>query len=591
MSNTFVNPVLTKSSELGIGLYEDSQPAQLHNHASPAEAEIVIRAVYRQVLGNAHIMESERLTIAESQLSNGDITVREFIRHIAKSELYRSLFFDKYSSPRLIELNFKHLLGRAPDNYEEIAQHSQILTQEGFEAEIDSYLDSAEYLENFGENTVPYYQGYKTQTGKNVAGFTHLFSLLRGSCSSDRSSFKGTKPRLQKALIDHHPSSIIPLSKVSGDWQRTDVNKLLSKTLKLPTYQPILSKSQSREQSISPHSRSTIWQNQYNAFQDYEPIELVSGSSETELDIVISAVYKQVLGNAHIMENERLTVPESQLKRGEISVREFVRWVAKSELYKSRFIDNCPRYRSHELNFKHLLGRAPDDYHETFAHSQVLDSQGYEADIDSYIDSDEYQEAFGENIVPYYRGYKTQTGKRLLGYTNMFKMLESVSTSDKAGASGNSPRLVKPLIYNNPDGNVPVTDISELLQAVLKPKTQTEPATSGFVPYMQSQSTQSQQEGGDEALEKEIADLEAQLAELRSFATIGAAGVSKWQSSYIDINDASASSGSFSSWGQTNNSPTKQERIASLKQEIAQARSLAALGETRLNKWRSRVFF
>jgi len=85
-------------------------------------------------------------------------------------------------------------------------------------------------------------------------------------------------------------------------------------------------------------------------------------------------------------------------------------------LYKSRFIDNCPRYRSHELNFKHLLGRAPDGYQETLTHSQTLDDQGYEADIDSYLDSDEYQNTFGENIVPYYRGYKTQTGVNQTDY-------------------------------------------------------------------------------------------------------------------------------------------------------------------------------
>ena len=585
MSNTFVNPFLTKSSELGIGLYEDSEPVQLYSHSSPAETEVVIRATYRQVLGNAHIMESDRLTIAESQFYNGDITVREFIRHLAKSELYRSLFFENYTSLKAIELNFKHLLGRAPHSYEEVVQHTQILTQEGYEAEIDSYLDSEEYLENFGENIVPYYQGYKTQAGKNVAGFTHLFHLLRGSCSSDRSSFRETKPQLQKALIGHYPSRIIPLSTVSANWQRTYVTKHLSQTPIVRTYQPVLTTTNSKSQVAPISSTSTIWQNQYRAFQDYHPLELIQGSSETEIEIVISAVYKQVLGNAHIMESERLTVPESQLKRGEISVREFVRWVAKSELYKSRFIDNCPRYRSHELNFKHLLGRAPDDYQETLYHSQVLDNQGYEADIDSYIDSDEYQAAFGENIVPYYRGYKTQTGKSLLGYTNMFKMLESVSTSDKAGYSGNASRLVKSIIYKNPGGNVPVTDINELLQKVLQPKTPIVPSIPEYVSYVQPQ-----QEDESEILDGEIADLEAQLAELQSFATIGASGFSKWQSNYIDINDTPASSGSFSSWSQSNNSQTKQERIASLKQQIAQAKSLASLGEIRLNKWRSKVF-
>jgi phycoerythrin-associated linker protein len=312
---------------------------------------------------------------------------------------------------------------------------------------------------------------------------------------------------------------------------------------------------------------------------DNHPVELFSNASPAEIELVIRAVYRQVLGNAHIMESERLTVAESQLKLGEIPVREFVRWIAKSELYKSRFIDNCPRYRSHELNFKHLLGRAPDGYAETLYHSQILDSQGYEADIDSYIDSEEYQAAFGDNIVPYYRGYQTQTGKKLLGYTNMFKMLESFSTSDKAGKSGNAPRLVSPLIRNNPGGNAPITDINELLKEVLKPKPQ---STTEFIPYI-SQPEESEEK---EKIEREIADLEAQLSELRSFASIGAAGVSKWQSYYSDLEETSHNS---SSW-KTNHSQTKQERIANLKQQIAQAKSLASLGEARLNKWRGRFF-
>ena len=74
----------------------------------------VIRAAYRQVLGNAHVMESQRLISAESQLRNGDISVAGFVRAIARSELYQTLFFENSSPYRFVELNFKHLLGRAP---------------------------------------------------------------------------------------------------------------------------------------------------------------------------------------------------------------------------------------------------------------------------------------------------------------------------------------------------------------------------------------------------------------------------------------------------------------------------------------------
>ncbi len=97
-----------------------------------------------------------------------------------------------------------------------------------------------------------------------------------------------------------------------------------------------------------------------------------------------------------------------------------------------------------------------------------------------------------------------------------------------------------------------------------------------------------------EQLEEEAAELTAQLAELQSLATIGSTGISRWRSNYIDItniNKAIPTYSSSSSWSQTDSSQIKRERIASLKRQITQARSLAALGEARLNKWRSRAFY
>jgi len=197
-------------------------------------------------------------------------------------------------------------------------------------------------------------------------------------------------------------------------------------------------------------------------FEDTEPVELCSGRSEEEAETVIRAVYRQVLGNAYVMDSERLTVEESQLKLGEISVREFVRQVGKSDLYRSRFFDSCPRYRATELNFKHILGRAPNSYEEMKAHSAILDEAGFEADIDSYLDSDEYQNVFGEDIVPFYRGYKTQTGKNMIGFTHMFQLLRGASSSDlKGNLSGNEPRLNKYVIQAIPTAVIPPSGVSD----------------------------------------------------------------------------------------------------------------------------------
>jgi phycoerythrin-associated linker protein len=177
-------------------------------------------------------------------------------------------------------------------------------------------------------------------------------------------------------------------------------------------------------------------------FDETAPIKWVPGLDADALEVMINAVYRQVLGNAYVMESERMLVPESQFKRGELSVREFVRAIAKSQAYRSRFVETSPHYRVTELNFRHLLGRAPSSFDEMKAHSAVLDAHGYDADIDSYLDSDEYQNTFGENIVPYLRGWKTESYTHMVSFTHFFQLVRGASTSSfKADLSGGKPKL------------------------------------------------------------------------------------------------------------------------------------------------------
>jgi phycocyanin-associated rod linker protein len=192
------------------------------------------------------------------------------------------------------------------------------------------------------------------------------------------------------------------------------------------------------------------------SFTDSEKVELYAGASDADLEVVIRAAYRQVLGNAYVMESERLVVPESQLKLGQISVREFVRQVAKSEFYRSRFFDSCYRYRAIEMNFKHLLGRAPDSYEEMAAHSQILDESGYEAEIDSYVDSVEYQQNFGDNIVPYHRGFLTQAGQKNVGFNRMFQLYRGYANSDRV-QNKKPARLTRELVTNTSSPIYPAT--------------------------------------------------------------------------------------------------------------------------------------
>ena len=587
MINTFINPVVNPDASLGVCLFDETDPVRLWQAHSDPEVEMVIRAVYRQVLGNAHVMESERLIVSESRLKRGDISVREFVRQVAQSDLYRTLFFETCSRTRSIELNFKHLLGRAPESSEEIAEHSRYLDQDGFAAEIDFYIDSDEYQEAFGEDTVPYYRGHKTQLGQKIVGFTHLFQLLRGSASSDKDPTHQNRSRLNASLMMNRPSEIAPVKGAPSPWQRPtvtpDFNQLLQKVLGLKTGEPDRSWSTpiSAQTATPGEDRQAQFYQAYQPFKETAPVELYPGFSDADADIVIRAVYRQVLGNAHVMESERLTVAESQLKRSELSVREFVRQVAKSDLYRSRFFETCYRYRAIELNFKHLLGRAPDNFDEMRRHSTVLDERGFEADIDTYLDSDEYQTAFGETIVPYYRGYRTQPGQSMLEFTNMLQLLRSASSSDKDLATQNKPQLTRALIQNSPYGKLKVRDVGEILAEVFKPKYPVITET-GVTPDRFAADQALQQTIQDQA--QEIERLQQQLSDMRPFAAIGASYLKNdWQSSAVYPPEEGSAA-------LQRQAEVQVAQIAALQNQIADTRRYAAIGEARLNKWRNRVF-
>ncbi len=174
------------AKQLGFEPFASNSPVELRSHRSEDDVRAVIWAAYRQVFGNDHIMANERLTSAESLLRQGDLSVRDFVRALAQSELYKQKFF--YSTPqvRFIELNFKHLLGRAPANEAEITEHVNRFVDRGYTAEIDSYIDAMEYQQSFGEATVPYPRGFATQRGQTSAGFARMFQLYQGYANSDR---------------------------------------------------------------------------------------------------------------------------------------------------------------------------------------------------------------------------------------------------------------------------------------------------------------------------------------------------------------------------------------------------------------------
>ncbi|MGP1384491.1 MAG: phycobilisome rod-core linker polypeptide [Thainema sp.] len=120
------------------------------------EVDALIRAAYRQVFNEQEMLHFNRQIALETQLRNRAISVRDFIRGLAKSERFYELVVAPNNNYRLVEICCKRLLGREPyGRDEEIAWSIQIASL-GWAAFVDWLLDSEEYIRTFGKDTVPY---------------------------------------------------------------------------------------------------------------------------------------------------------------------------------------------------------------------------------------------------------------------------------------------------------------------------------------------------------------------------------------------------------------------------------------------------
>lgn len=146
---------------------------------SASEKNEVIKAAYRQIferdITRAYGLKLDDL---ESKVKNGEISMKEFIRRLGKSPLYRDQFFTPYINSRALELAFKHFLGRAPESREEVQKYFAIVSQGGLPALIDALVDSREYSDYFGEETVPYKRGLgqEAQPARNWGAQFDLFN-------------------------------------------------------------------------------------------------------------------------------------------------------------------------------------------------------------------------------------------------------------------------------------------------------------------------------------------------------------------------------------------------------------------------------
>ncbi len=123
--------------------------------------------------------------------------------------------------------------------------------------------------------------------------------------------------------------------------------------------------------------------------------------SPSDLDTLIEAAYRQFFFHAFTADREKFL--ESQLRSGQITVRDFVRGLLLSNTYKRSFYDLNSNYRFVEQTVQRVLGRDVYSEREKIAWSIVVATKGIVGFVDQLLNSDEYLEAFGYDMLPYQR--------------------------------------------------------------------------------------------------------------------------------------------------------------------------------------------
>ena len=350
------------------------QPSVRYTESS---TQAVVAAVYRQILGTLGY-EGERLSSDEVKLENGDITLREFVRAVACSNRFRKRYWDGLYVVKAIEVIHRHLLGRPTYGRWEIDAYFDVASREGFYGIVNAMLDSREYSQVFGEDTVPY-ERYITPADRVTRQIPCLRPDYKIPYVGDTSNpLRGQRRPERRPRRGFQYNGALP---------RRGVDRV----------RPFLAAA--RITVVAPVASPRFLRGL--PLPRKEAVSLTSRGDISQLQQVVRAAYRQVLGNIQPMESERLTGAESRLANGAITVRQFVREIALSDLYRRRYFEICNPQQFVAFNFRHLLGRPPANQQELAVHVRLVTEQGLVAEVDSYLDGDEYLQRFGEDAVPY----------------------------------------------------------------------------------------------------------------------------------------------------------------------------------------------
>lgn len=369
---------------------EQTKIFKLENNADKTTVQTIIRAAYRQIFERdiePYVAQNE-FTALESRLGNGEITVKEFIDGLGGSNLYIKEFYTPYPNTKVIELGTKHFLGRAPKDQQEIRTYNQILASQGIRGFVGAMVNSMEYLQVFGEDTVPY-RRFPTLPAANFPNSERLYNqLTKQNDDLVVPSFEPVKPRMQAEKM---PMTAKAIADLAAQVREIDRNKPLFIELGR-------SFNDGRGQSVEVGVGTT-------RRKPARIYRITQGTSPVEIKLAIDAIYSQVMDifSGQVPESLRRSDLDSKVKNGEISVREFVRALASSDVYRRRFYTPYPNTKVIEFLFRHILGRSPATQGEIQQYNKLLAEGGLKAAVDAMVNSPEYAQYFGEDVVPYRR--------------------------------------------------------------------------------------------------------------------------------------------------------------------------------------------
>nr|YP_009297972.1 phycobilisome rod-core linker protein [Plocamium cartilagineum]AOM67910.1 phycobilisome rod-core linker protein [Plocamium cartilagineum] len=136
----------------------EEQPKIYTTNDLPTASEMdeIIWASYRQIFSEHQTLSITNDPFLESQLRFNQITIKDFIKSLLLSEAFRNLNYNVNNNYRFVEMCIQRVLGRDIYNEREKLAFAVIIGSKGLEVFIDLLLNSDEYIENFGDNIVPY---------------------------------------------------------------------------------------------------------------------------------------------------------------------------------------------------------------------------------------------------------------------------------------------------------------------------------------------------------------------------------------------------------------------------------------------------